>query len=167
MKLWLRLFLVLVLLIPAQAVFADAASDKMSILYNSVFYDPDDTAVPSPTTGATGAPGSVSTAPSNPTGNIALGKTLAAARGFTGSEFDCLYTLWMGESGWRTDAANPTSSAYGIPQSLPGSKMASVAPDWMTNPSTQITWGLNYIASRYKTPCIALSMWQARSPHWY
>jgi len=85
--------------------------------------------------------------------------------GFSESEFSCLDSLWVGESGWRVNADNPTSSAYGIPQALPGSKMASAGPDWQTNPATQIRWGLQYIKSSYGTPCSALSFKQ--SHNWY
>jgi hypothetical protein len=87
--------------------------------------------------------------------------------GFDDSEFSCLDQLWMGESGWRYTAENSSSGAYGIPQSLPGSKMGTIAPDWKTNPVTQIRWGLKYIKSSYGTPCGALGAWQNRSPHWY
>ncbi len=86
---------------------------------------------------------------------------------FGASEWDCLDRLWTAESGWRWSAANPSSGAYGIPQALPGSKMASAGPDWLVNPRTQITWGLGYIGSRYGTPCGAWSAFQSRSPHWY
>ena len=71
----------------------------------------------------------------------------------------------MSESGWRVDADNPNSSAYGIPQALPGSKMASEGADWATNPVTQIRWGLVYIRDRYGSPCSALSFKQGRG--WY
>ena len=94
-----------------------------------------------------------------------VGHQLVAARGWDDSEFACLITLWDHESGWRVDASNGSSGAYGIPQALPGSKMASVGADWQTNPATQITWGLNYIAGRYGTPCGALGHWQ--SAGWY
>ncbi|TCD54133.1 hypothetical protein EJ419_05515 [Alloscardovia theropitheci] len=80
-------------------------------------------------------------------------------------EFGCLVWLWNHESGWRWNADNPTSDAYGIPQSLPGSKMASVASDWKDNAGTQIVWGLTYIKGRYKTPCSAKAFWL--SHHWY
>lgn len=73
--------------------------------------------------------------------------------GWNGSEFDCLVALWNRESHWNVYAENPTSHAYGIPQALPGDKMATVADDWRTNPTTQITWGLGYISGRYGTPC--------------
>jgi len=96
-----------------------------------------------------------------------VGKQLAASWGWTGVEWLCLDNLFARESGWRTDADNPNSSAYGIPQALPGSKMASVGADWATNPATQITWGLGYIKGRYGTPCGAWGKWSERSPHWY
>jgi hypothetical protein len=73
--------------------------------------------------------------------------------GWSVSEYDCLVALWNRESHWNVYAENKTSGAYGIPQALPGSKMASVGPDWQTNPATQITWGLGYIQGRYQTPC--------------
>lgn len=73
--------------------------------------------------------------------------------GFASSQFGCLDSLWTRESNWNPRAANPTSSAYGIPQSLPGSKMASAGPDWRYNPETQIRWGLGYIRDRYGSPC--------------
>lgn len=94
-----------------------------------------------------------------------IGKQLAAERGWGDDEFACLLQLWNKESGWRVEAANTSSGAYGIPQALPGSKMASVAADWRTNPATQITWGLNYIAGRYSTPCGAWSSFSAKG--WY
>ena len=84
-----------------------------------------------------------------------------------GDQFSCLITMWNHESGWRVNAANPSSGAYGIPQALPGSKMASAGADWQTNPATQITWGLNYIADRYGDPCGAWSQWQANGGWYY
>ncbi|PJI94067.1 ubiquitin-like domain-containing protein [Luteimicrobium subarcticum] len=95
----------------------------------------------------------------------AIGKALAAKRGWGDDQFQCLDLLWTRESGWRVTAANASSGAYGIPQSLPGSKMASVGPDWRTNAATQITWGLGYIANRYGTPCAAWGHSQATG--WY
>jgi uncharacterized protein YabE (DUF348 family) len=94
-----------------------------------------------------------------------IGQQLAAARGWGDDQFACLLQLWNKESGWRVDAENRSSGAYGIPQSLPGSKMASVGADWRTNPATQITWGLNYIGGRYGNPCGAWASSQAKG--WY
>lgn len=99
--------------------------------------------------------------------NQKIGATLAALRGWTGPQWAALKNLWTGESGWNERALNRSSGAYGIPQSLPASKMASAGPDWKTNPATQIKWGLNYIASRYGNPLNAYSAWLSRSPHWY
>ncbi len=88
-----------------------------------------------------------------------IARAKLAARGWSG-QFSCLDSLWTRESGWRTTAANP-SGAYGIPQALPGSKMASAGSDWRTNPATQIDWGLGYIASQYGSPCGAWSHFQS------
>src|SRR5690606_28488955 len=82
-----------------------------------------------------------------------IAKMLLAEFGFGTDQFSCLDQLWTRESNWRWNADNPTSSAYGIPQALPGSKMASAGADWATNPVTQIRWGLGYIEGRYGTPC--------------
>jgi hypothetical protein len=100
-----------------------------------------------------------------------VGKILAAERGWGATQFNCLNLLWNRESQWNYKAANPTSSAYGIPQALaapggaPGSKMASAGADWRTNPVTQIKWGLGYIADRYGTPCGAWG--HSESVGWY
>lgn len=102
-----------------------------------------------------------------PDGNRALGRSLAAGRGWSGIEWACLEKLWTAESGWNHRADNPTSSAYGIPQALPGSKMAAAGADWHTDPATQIAWGLDYIDARYDTPCRAWEFWNTRTPHWY
>ncbi|MDO5504105.1 MAG: hypothetical protein Q4G67_13105 [Actinomycetia bacterium] len=87
--------------------------------------------------------------------------------GFGPEQWGCLESLWMGESDWRWWVANPTSGAYGIPQSLPAEKMAEMGDDWETNPVTQIRWGLDYIKKSYGTPCGAWEFWQSQSPHWY
>lgn len=83
----------------------------------------------------------------------AIAYEMVMARGWDTNEYDCLVALWNRESHWNVYAHNPTSGAYGIPQSLPGDKMATAGADWKTNPKTQITWGLGYIAGRYGTPC--------------
>ena len=82
-------------------------------------------------------------------------------------QWAALDALWIGESGWRWNADNPSSDAYGIPQSLPGSKMASAGEDWADNAATQIKWGLTYIKQRYGSPAQAYAEWNARNPHWY
>ncbi len=95
----------------------------------------------------------------------AIAKEMVYARGWGDDQFACLVELWNRESGWRVNAQNRSSGAYGIPQALPGSKMASVGADWQTNPATQITWGLNYITARYATPCGAWNHFSSRG--WY
>jgi len=96
-----------------------------------------------------------------------IARTMVADRGWDPGEFTCLVTLWHRESGWSWSATNPSSGAYGIPQSLPGWKMASADSDWLTNPATQISWGLGYIEDRYGSPCRAYEAFLSRSPHWY
>ncbi|MFE0463442.1 LysM peptidoglycan-binding domain-containing protein, partial [Kitasatospora sp. NPDC058965] len=56
------------------------------------------------------------------------------------------------ESGWNITATNPSSGAYGLPQALPGNKMASAGSDWATNPATQIRWALQYMNETYGSP---------------
>ena len=80
-------------------------------------------------------------------------------------QFQCFSNIVNHESSWNYRATNPSSGAYGLVQALPGSKMASAGADWQTNPATQIKWGLNYMNSRYGSPCGAWSFWQAN--HWY
>jgi len=101
----------------------------------------------------------------DPGSSKAIAKSLAAQRGWGDDQFACLDLLWMKESRWNATAENRSSGAYGIPQALPGSKMASAGADWRTNPATQITWGLGYIEGRYGTPCGAWSHSQAKG--WY
>ncbi|HEY8472890.1 MAG TPA: transglycosylase SLT domain-containing protein [Natronosporangium sp.] len=98
-------------------------------------------------------------------GNRAIGCALLLDNGFSLDQMSCLDSLWTKESGWNERAQNPSSGAYGIPQALPGDKMASHGDDWRTNPATQISWGLDYIAGRYGTPCGAWSHSQANG--WY
>lgn len=86
-------------------------------------------------------------------------------RGMGEDQFQCLVNLWNRESRWNYRSENRRSGAYGIPQALPGKKMASAGADWETNPKTQIDWGLGYISKRYKTPCGA---WQhSEEVGWY
>lgn len=98
-------------------------------------------------------------------GNQGIGCALLSSFGFGLGQMRCLVNLWSRESGWSTTARNGSSGAYGIPQSLPGSKMASAGSDWRTNPATQIKWGLGYIKGRYGTPCGAWAHSQATG--WY
>ena len=94
-----------------------------------------------------------------------IARAMLAQYGWSESEFYCLDQLWIGESNWDWSATNPTSGAYGIPQSLPPEKMAAAGPDWRTNPVTQIEWGLWYIDQSYGTPCAANAFKVANN--WY
>lgn len=95
----------------------------------------------------------------------ALAAPMVAQRGWGDSEYRCLIALWEKESHWNPNAYNRRSGATGIPQALPGNKMASAGADWKTNPATQIRWGLGYIAGRYGTPCKAWG--HSKAVGWY
>jgi hypothetical protein len=101
--------------------------------------------------------------PSGSPQQIAMG--MLGSYGWSSSQFSCLDSLWNEESGWNVYATNPSSGAYGIPQALPGSKMASAGPDWQTDAATQIRWGLTYIQSLYGSPCGAWAHEEADG--WY
>jgi hypothetical protein len=139
-----------------------AASKTLSVAAVPAHTDPDQIMAQ----GATNAGGmaaesggtSVATlaVPANPTAAQQTAKSLMPSYGFSvSSQWSCLYSLWERESTWNMYATNPASGAYGIPQSLPGDKMASVAADWQTDAATQIKWGLGYISQVYGTPCTA------------
>ena len=131
---------------------------------------PTATPTPTPTPIPSPAPTTPATTPSlawmqaNPR---TVAQQIMPSFGFGSDQWTCLNSLWEKESSWNWAADNPYSDAYGIPQSLPGSKMATAGADWLVNPATQIKWGLGYIKGRYGTPCAAWAAWQARSPHWY
>lgn len=95
----------------------------------------------------------------------AIAYTMVKDRGWSDDEFACLVRLFDRESHWNVFSANVSSGAYGIPQALPGTKMASAGADWETNPATQISWGLGYIAGRYGTPCGAWD--HSETKGWY
>lgn len=98
-------------------------------------------------------------------GNRKIGCALLLDAGFSLGQMPCLDKLFKKESGWNHKASNRSSGAYGIPQALPGKKMASAGSDWRTNPATQIEWGLGYIKGRYNTPCNAWS--HSQNTGWY
>lgn len=92
-----------------------------------------------------------------------IARALLPAYGFSSDQFSCLDSLYMSESGWRIDADNPTSSAYGIPQAL--TQLHDLPADYMTSAESQIRWGLEYIQNTYGTPC---SAWSFKAGHgWY
>jgi hypothetical protein len=94
-----------------------------------------------------------------------IAQAMLGSFGWSSSQFSCLDPLWAHESGWSVTAYNAGSGAYGIPQALPGSRMASAGPDWQTNAATQIRWGLEYIKGTYGSPCGAWDHEQATG--WY
>ena len=101
-----------------------------------------------------------------PAGAQATAQTMASAQyGWGDDQFQCLVQLWDRESGWNVSSFNADSGATGIPQALPGEKMAIMGADWQTNPATQIAWGLSYISSGYGTPCGAWN--HSENYNWY
>jgi len=98
-------------------------------------------------------------------GNQAIGCAILPEFGFGLDQMPCLVPMWMHESHWNEKAHNPSTGAHGIAQALPASKMAPFGADYLTNPATQIRWGLSYIKKRYVTVCGAWAFWQAH--HWY
>ncbi len=132
----------------------------------SVYVTPKPTPTPTPVKSTSG--GSGWTPPfvtPDPGSAQAIAYDMVRARGWGDDQFSCLVALWNKESGWRVNAYNRSSGAYGIPQALPGSKMGSAGADWETSASTQISWGLGYIGGRYGTPCGAWG--HSQSTGWY
>ena len=146
-----------------QVILQDVATQSFSVTSA-----PKISTAPPPTSSSPVNQGGAPIVPSGPPPNPATAQGIAyqllPSFGFSTSQFGCLNNIWSRESGWRYNAAN-ASGAYGIPQALPGSKMASAGPNWQTNPTTQIKWGLGYIKSRYGSPCQAWAAWQAQG--WY
>ena len=126
-----------------------------------------------PTGGTASSGGSGTSYPStggvvvDPAGAQANARSALASYDWGPDQFGCLQSLWTQESGWRANALNASSGAYGIPQSLPADKMAAAGPDWRTNAATQINWGLAYIKSAYGSPCAAWGHEMGVNPHWY
>ncbi len=98
-------------------------------------------------------------------GHRRTGCDLMVAAGFGLNQMPCLDKLWTKESGWNPLAHNKSSGAHGIPQAVPGDKMASYGANWYNDGGTQIKWGLSYIKGRYKTPCGAWG--HSQSTGWY
>ncbi|WP_439694258.1 coiled-coil domain-containing protein [Curtobacterium sp. SP.BCo] len=103
----------------------------------------------------------------DPAGAQAYARGAIGSYGWGSDQFSCLVSLWTQESGWRANALNASSGAYGIPQSLPADKMAVAGADWRTNAATQINWGLAYIHDAYGSPCGAWNHEMSVNPHWY
>ena len=77
------------------------------------------------------------------------------------TDLDNAYTLIMRESGCRPNATNVSSGAFGIPQSLPASKIAHCGSD----PVCQIQWMQDYVVRRYGSWAGALA--HSNSHGWY
>ncbi len=143
-----------------KVILQDAATQAFSVTSAPKI----STAPPPASQGGGGGTPIVSAPAPNPGTAQSIAYNMLASFGFSKSQFGCLDDLWNAESGWRWNAEN-ASGAYGIPQALPGSKMASAGADWQTNPATQIKWGLGYIKGIYGTPCGAWGHEQADG--WY
>ncbi|HET7173555.1 MAG TPA: lytic transglycosylase domain-containing protein [Nocardioidaceae bacterium] len=123
-----------------------------------------DTKAAPPAVEAQGVSGSV-TVNVAPTDPRALARWLLPSYGWDEGQFACLDAIWDRESGWSPYARNPYSGAYGIPQALPGSKMAIYGANWESDAATQIRWGLAYIKSSYGSPCSAWDFWQTHGSY--
>ncbi len=152
-----------------QMIAMDAAVGTLTVVTTKPkLASPGEVAAANPeSTPASGSSGTTVTVPNAPPPDPktaeAIAYNLMASYGFPPQTYySCLYDLWARESGWSYDAEN-ASGAYGIPQSLPGSKMASAGADWQTNPATQIAWGLGYIKAQYGNPCSAWAFEEANN----
>lgn len=159
---------------PGQALDEISGSQAALVRDEIVVHTPTPTPTPEPVPVAASSGGGSTAAASislpraaapNPGSAQAVARDMVYARGWGDDQYACLYNLWQRESNWNVYAQNRSSGAYGIPQALPGSKMASAGADWQTNAATQISWGLGYIAGRYGTPCGAWG--HSQSVGWY
>ena len=142
-----------------QMIVMDAASHTMHMVGAPKLASRVSSSTVSSSGGTTGG-GGISAPPPNPGTAQSSAYNMMSSFGFDPkSQFPCLDDIWSRESGWNYLAEN-ASGAYGIPQALPGSKMASAGADWATDPTTQIKWGLGYIQSTYGTPCDAWGFWE-------
>lgn len=102
--------------------------------------------------------------------NLRLGLHIASRRGIDAAQRSCMVELWTRESGWREWIWNTSGSgAYGIPQSLPASKLPprgqpSARNGWR-KAKAQIRWGIDYVRDRYRTFCNAVAFHDAHN--WY
>ena len=150
-----------------QLITMTAAARTLTLVAEPKLASPAQVAAANPTPGTGSGSGGggivyVASSPPNPNTAQSIAYNIMASFGFSPTTyFGCLQDLWNRESGWVYDAENPVSGAYGIPQALPGSKMASAGADWQTNPATQIKWGLGYIKGIYGNPCNAWAFEEA------
>jgi hypothetical protein len=151
-----------------QLIAMTTAARTLTVVAKPKLASPAEVAAANPNSGTGGGTGGggtvyVTSTPPDPGSAQSIAYNMLASFGFNPATFfGCLKDIWDRESGWRYDAEN-ASGAYGIPQALPGSKMASAGADWQTNPATQIKWGIGYIKAIYGDPCKAWSFWQANN----
>jgi len=156
-----------------QLIAMTAAARTLTVVAKPKLASPAQVAAANPGTGTgtgggtgSGTPPSsgvtyVTSSPPDPGTAQSTAYNMMASFGFSPQTyFGCLLDIWNRESGWVYDAEN-ASGAYGIPQALPGSKMASAGADWQTDPATQIRWGLGYIKDVYGNPCSAWAFEEA------
>ena len=152
-----------------QLIAMTTAARTLTVVAKPKLASPAEVAAVNPVTGTgTGASAGsaggiiyVTSTPPDPNTAQSIAYNLMASFGFSPTTyFGCLLDIWNRESSWQYDAEN-ASGAYGIPQALPGSKMASAGADWQTNPTTQIEWGLGYIKTTYGNPCSAWAFEEA------
>lgn len=144
----------------AEEEAAQAAKAQTSTSTTTTTRSTGSTAAPSAPLPVTGSSGD-----NSPAGAQASARGMLGNYGWGEDQMSCLVSLWNKESGWNYQAYNSGSGAFGIPQALPGSKMASAGADWQTNAATQVAWGLGYISGRYGSPCSAWS--HSQSVGWY
>lgn len=106
------------------------------------------------------APRPTTPAPVTHTYYVSGGSWQADAQAVFGGQASCADAIIERESGGNVYATNPSSGAYGIPQALPGGKMASAGADWRSDAMTQIRWMRSYVDAVYGGACGAWSFWQ-------
>ncbi len=147
-----------------QMIAMSAAADTLTVVTKPKLASPGQVAAANPGVTSSSSSGGITfvpSAPPNPKTAEAIAYNVMGSFGFNPpTYYGCLFDLWQRESGWSYIAEN-ASGAFGIPQALPGSKMASAGPDWQTNPATQIRWGLGYIKQQYGNPCSAWAFEEA------
>lgn len=148
----------------AGAIAAQAVVTNQATVVTRVVAAP--ALLPAVPVAATVAKVALPVAPARPVTPLAVAGTprqmahaVALNGGLSDRQWVCLDQLWQRESKFETTIRNSRSGAYGIPQALPASRMASAGADWRTNPVTQIKWGMSYIDVRYGSACNAWSHW--------
>lgn len=144
-----------------QLIAMSAAASTLTVVTKPKLASPGQVAAANPGTDTSTGVTYVASTPPDPSTAQSIAYNMMGSFGFNPSTyFGCLQDLWQRESGWNYQAENP-SGAFGIPQALPGERMASAGADWETDPATQIRWGLGYIKDTYDNPCSAWAFEEA------